>query len=261
MDFIKNEKFYLPLIYILIGIIVYNIIKNIVNKLMHNKHVDNRRITIISLIKNIIKYLIFIFVIIAILNVYGINTNGILASIGIAGVVIGLALQDIVADFLAGIFIIFDDKYTIGDIVTINNFKGKVTNFGLMSTKIKSYSGEILIISNSSFKQIINHSRATSTNFIKLDVSYNTDIDKLEKVLNELTDEVLKIKNVINYQTLGIEDFSSSSIKYTVLLECKPETQYQVKRDFYKLIQNAFNKNNIEIPYNQLDVYLRRNNE
>ena len=130
-----------------------------------------------------------------------------------------------------------------------------------MSTKIKSYSGEILIISNSSFKQIINHSRATSTNFIKLDVSYNTDIDKLEKVLNELTDEVLKIKNVINYQTLGIEDFSSSSIKYTVLLECKPETQYQVKRDFYKLIQNAFNKNNIEIPYNQLDVYLRRNNE
>lgn len=262
IDFIKSEKFILPIVYIVIGIILIRIVKFIVNKISKNKYVDKKKKTIISLIKNIVKYLIYIFVILSILSVYGVDTRGIVASLGIAGLVIGLALQDIIADFVSGIFILFDDQYVIGDIVSINDFKGEVIGFGLMSTKIKNSSGDVLILSNSSFKEVINYSRNNSTLVVTLDVSYDTDIDLLEQVLENIRSDVEKISNVIgNYKLLGINDFSTSSIKYLVSIECKANCQYQVKRDYLKLIKKVFDENNIEIPYNKLDVNVRRNNE
>ena len=100
------------------------------------------------------------------------------------------------------------------------------------------------------------------TLLMELDVSYDTDIDKLEKVLKELEEDILKLENVVgNYKLLGINEFSASSIKYLVSLDCKANCQYQIKRDCFKLFKNAFDKNNIEIPYNKLDVNVRGKNE
>lgn len=258
LDFIKNEKFYLPVAYLLLGIIIYNIIRVLINKISKNKHVDKKKRTIISLIKNVIKYLILIVVVLSILSIYGVNTSGILASIGVIGVIIGLALQDLIADFLAGLSIIFDNKYAIGDVVSINGFKGTVISFGLMSTKIKAATGEVKILSNSSFKEVTNYSMNNTTLLITLDVAYDTNIELLESTLKDMEKDVLKIDNVIaNYKLLGISDFSSSSIKYLVSIDCLPEKHYQVKRDYYKLIKKYFDKANIEIPYNKLDVNIR----
>ncbi|MBQ2873434.1 MAG: mechanosensitive ion channel family protein [Bacilli bacterium] len=262
IDFIKSEKFILPIVYLVIGIILYNIVRFIINKIMKNKYVDKRKKTIISLIKNILKYIIYTFVILSILSVYGVDTTGIIASLGIAGLVIGLALQDIIADFVAGIFILFDDRYTIGDTIEINGFKGEVIGFGLMSTKIKNSSGDVLILANSSFKEIKNFSRHNNNLVITLDVSYNTDIDKLEMVLESLREDVKNMNNVCgDYKLLGINEFSSSSIKYLVTIECKANCQYQIKRDYLKLVKNTFDKNKIEIPYNKLDINVRGKDE
>ena len=136
---ITSEKFYLPLLYIGIGIIVYYIISytivkvNIINEKVSNKIISKsntkRKKTVIGLINNIIKYIIAIIVIINILNVYKVNTNSILASLGIASVVIGLAFQDIIKDFLAGIFIVFDNAYAVGDCITVDNFNGEVISY------------------------------------------------------------------------------------------------------------------------------------
>ena len=262
IEFFKSDKFILPIVYVVIGLILLRVVKYIVDKISKNKYVDKKKKTIISLIKNIIKYLIYIFVILSILSVYGVDTSGILASLGIAGLVIGLALQDIIADFVAGIFILFDDQYIIGDVIEINGFKGEVIGFGLMSTKIKNANGDVLILSNSSFKEVINYSRTNNTLMINLDVAYNTDIDKLERVLKDLEEDVKKMENVVgDYSLLGINEFSSSSIKYLVSIECKANCQYQIKRDYFKLVKNAFDKNKIEIPYNKLDVNVRGNHE
>lgn len=262
IDFIKSEKFILPIVYLIIGFVLYSVIKAIINKISKNKYVDKKKKTIISLIKNILKYLIYIFVILSVLSVYGVDTSGIIASLGIAGLVIGLALQDIIADFVAGMFILFEDRYVIGDTIEVNGFKGEVIGFGLMSTKIKNANGDVLILSNSSFKEVKNFSRNNSTLIINLDVSYNTDIDKLEKVLEGLREEVIKMDNVCGeYTLLGINEFSSSSIKYLVTIVCKPNSHYQVKRDYFKLVKLAFDKNKIEIPYNKLDINVRGKDE
>ena len=262
IKFITSDKFILPIIYIVLGIIIYNVLKSIVNKVSKNKRIDKRKMTIVSLTKNIIKYLIIVFVILAMLNVYGVDTSGIVTSIGVAGIIIGLAVQDIVADFLAGVFILFDDRYTLGEIVTINDFKGEVISFGLMSTKIKAASGEVLILANSSFKSVINHSRHDTNLFINVDVAYDTKIDMLEKALNEMKNDVEKINGYVGeYKLLGIQEFASSSIKYMVMLSCKYNLQYQVKRDYNMILKRYFDKYNIEIPYTKIDVNIRGKDE
>ena len=263
IDFIKSEKFILPVVYVLIGIIIYNVIKAIIGKISKHRKIDKKKITIISLIKNIIKYLVMIFVVLGILNVYGVNTTSIIASIGVVGVVIGLAFQDIVSDFLAGILILFDNQYTIGDRIDIDGFQGEVVSFGLMTTKIKAFTGETLIVRNSSFKKVINYSINNAKLFINVSVSYETDIDLLEKTLNEMREEVLKIDGVVSegYNLLGINEFADSSIKYLVTIECKWDKQYQVKRDFNKILKKHLDASKIVIPYNQLDIHIGGKNE
>ena len=113
MKILTSPRFYQPAIYILLGIIIYAIIKTITLKIFKTKKIDNKKKTIISLTTNVIKYLIVAFVVLSILNVYGVNTTSIVASIGIIGVVLGLAVQDLVRDLLSGILIIFDNSFFI----------------------------------------------------------------------------------------------------------------------------------------------------
>ncbi|MBQ8219514.1 MAG: mechanosensitive ion channel family protein [Bacilli bacterium] len=262
IEFITSKKFLLPIVYIALGIIIYSVVKIIISKISKNKHMNKKKITIISLVKNIVKYLIFIFIILGILNTFGVDTTSIIASIGVAGVIIGLAFQDIIADFLAGIFIIFDNQYKLGDIISVNGFKGEVISLGLMSTKIKAATGEVMILGNSSFTEVINYSANNKTYYIDIDVSYDTDINKLEKVLNDMKEKVEKIDGYVgNYKLLGINEFADSSIKYLITFECRCDMQYQVKRDFNKILKNELDRSNIEIPYKKIDINIRGNNE
>ena len=258
VKYLLSKKFILPVVYIIVGVILYNIIKALVTKISKTKYVDKKKKTIIALIKNIVKYLIMIFVVLAILSVYGVNTSGIITSIGVAGVIIGLALQDMVADFLAGILILFDNHYAIGDVITIDGFTGEVVGFGLMTTKVKAATGEVMMISNSSFKKVINYNINTTKHYINIDVAYDTDINKLENVLNQMKDEVEAIDGYIGeYKLLGIQEFAASSIKYMVMLECQSSKRFQVKRDFNMILKKHFDKAKIEIPYTKVNVYVK----
>lgn len=262
IDFITSKKFILPIIYVVIGVVIYNVIKFLMKKISKTKYVDKKKKTIIELIKNIVKYLIMTFVVLAILSVYGVDTSSIITSIGVAGVIIGLALQDIVADALAGTLILFDNHYAIGDTITIDEFTGTVVNFGLMTTKIKAPTGEILIMANSAFKKVVNYNMGNTTHYINIDVAYETNIDKLEKCLNEIKSEVEKIDGYKGeYKLLGIQEFASSSIKYMVSMECESNKRFQVKRDFNMILKRGLDKYKIEIPYTKVDVNIRGNNE
>ncbi len=263
INFIKSAKFYMPIIYIVSGIIFYFIVANTIKNLSKinikrtNVEIDKRKATIISLINNIIKYIIAIIIIILILNTYGVNTTSIIASLGAVSVIIGLAFQDIIKDLLAGIFIIFDNAYAVGDWVEINGFKGEVISLGLKTTKIRAYTGEVKIISNSSFIEVINYNINHSKIIINVPFPYDIEIEKIESALTKVKEMIEKNKNVYQMDLLGVDEFQDSSINYAIVLECVPMTQVVVKREVLKLIKITFDKEGIEIPYNQLDIHIK----
>ena len=129
-----------PIVVILSCLLIYHLIKKIISKMMKVKlsRIDQRRQkTINVLILNIIKYFLIVVAIIIILSMLGVNMNAVVASLGVVGVVVGLAFQDILKDFLSGISIIVEDQYKIGDTVTINDFKGEVLAIGFRTTRLK----------------------------------------------------------------------------------------------------------------------------
>lgn len=260
IKFLSSKLFYMPLLYIIGGVILYLLIAKTIKQiskfdLKQGKIVDKRKRTIISLIKNIIKYIIAIIVLIMILNLYGINTTSIIASLGVASLVIGLAFQDIIKDFLAGIFMIFDNEYAVGDYVKINGFTGEVISLGLKTTKIKAYTGEVMTLSNSSFTEVINYSLNHSNLLLTIPISYDEKIEKIEKIFEEIKEEIKENENVYDMTLLGIDSFNDSFMKYAIMIECVEMTHYGVKRAALKLIKQKFDKEKIKIPYNKLEIH------
>lgn len=259
IDFILSWKFLGPIFYTILGLIVYKIITRLLEKIRIKKRkLNKKQATVINLIKSIIKYLIIIIVLLLILEIFGINTSKILASLGIIGVLVGLALQDTIKNMLAGILIISDNRYNVGDYVKINDFTGTVINLGLQTTKLQAYTGETYTIINSNIQTIINYSELNTRVLLNLSIAYNTDINKLEKVLTKLNNKIKKLPNVIgDLELLGLDSFNASDMTYMITIECKPNTHIILKRQILKLIKEEFDKENIEIPFTQVDLHIK----
>ena len=257
----------MPLLFIALGIISYEIISKTIKRVSkidvyitkeHSEGYDKRKSTVIGLIDNIIKYLIAIIIIISILSIYGVNTKNIVASLGIASAIIGLAFQDIIKDFLSGIFIIFDNAYAVGDWVTIDNFKGEVIEIGLRTTKVKAYTGEIMSLSNSSFTKVINYNLDTPKLYLTIPFSYEEKIEKVEEILEKILAEIKKDKDVKATLLLGVDSFEEDFINYAFEVDCKTGTQFRIKRLLLRNIKKAFDDNGVVIPYKQLDVHVKK---
>lgn len=261
VDFLVSKRFYGPIIAILGGLLIYNIFKSIIVKIKSRrskKKNHKKEETVLNLIRNIVKYIIMVIVSLIILEIYGVNTTSIIASLSVVGVVIGLAFQDTLKNMLSGIIIIFDNRYNVGDVVEINGFIGEVVSLGLQTTKIQAYTGEMFTILNSNVSTVINYTESDTRLILDLGVSYKTDLSKLEKTLNKIKPKLEKIENVNGpLELLGVDSLSSSQVIYRITILCKPYTHFGVKREALKIIKNAFDKDNIEIPFTQVDVHIK----
>lgn len=260
---INIKNILIALVYIIIGLIVYTIISHFVNKskIFNEKHLTkekNQKVkTIKSITLNISKYIIAILIILAILSLYGVNVKSILAGLGIGTAILGLAFQDLAKDIIAGIFIITEGKYEVGDTIEIDDFMGEVIEVGLKTTKIKNYKGAVKIISNRNMDNIINYSLNNSLAVIDIAVSYDHSPKEVEDVLNKLFAKLEgTIKEVTgSYQILGIDNLDDSAVIYRIAVEVEPMQQFVVERKLKREVKIAFDKENIKIPYPQIEVH------
>lgn len=247
-----------PILIILVSLLVYLVIKSVVNNVfkIRNKYIDKRKSkTINGLINNLIKYFIIIIDIVMILDIFGIDTKTLIASLGVVGFVVGLAVQDTLKDFVAGMSIILENQYRVGDTITIKGFRGEVISLGIKSTKIKAYTGEVMIIPNHLIEHVINHSLDKSLAVVDIPVSYDTDLKKLESVLSNLFSK-LSIDGITgDIKILGLESYDDSSISYRVVVDTIPMKHYQVERELKRAIKLELDKNGIEIPFPQVVVH------
>ncbi|MDO4889201.1 MAG: mechanosensitive ion channel family protein [Candidatus Saccharibacteria bacterium] len=117
--------------------------------------------TISQMLSSILRYLFLIIILLVILSILGVNVTSLLAGLGILTAVIGLAFQDMIKDFIAGIAIIAENQFCVGDtvIAQADGFKGTVTNIGLKTTEITNEKGEVKILANHNIDGLINCSR------------------------------------------------------------------------------------------------------
>ncbi len=248
-----------PIIIIIVSTISYIIVSRILKKIfkvrMHKVNVAKQK-TLGSLINNVVKYFIAAIAILMILEVYGIDTKSLVASLGVFSLVAGLALQDLLKDLIAGFSIILEDQFSIGDIVKIGEFEGTVIYLGLKATKIKTYSGEIKIISNRNITEVINYSLELHNTFLDIDVSYDADIEKTKKLLEDICDRLsdeLKLKEKAT--CLGVDKLGNNSVVYRISIPTDYRDSFNISRKFKAEIKWVFDQHGIEIPYQQVVIH------
>lgn len=252
-----------PILVICISILINGVIKNVVHRFFHitkkrlTTKEEKRTITVVSLITNIIKYIIILIDVIIILGIYGIPTTSIIASLGAVGVVLGFALQDTLKDFVSGFFMITENQYRMGDWVDIGNFQGEVINIGLKTTQIRAYTGEVKIISNRTITEVINYNLANSLAIVDVPIPYEEDYEKAEDVLKKLCDHLTntleKIKG--NVTLLGINEYGNQGLIYRITVDTIPTEHYGVQREIRKQVKKVLDENNIKMGYPQVVVH------
>lgn len=260
LEVLLDTKFMHSLAVVVGFTFIYVVINSITKRMFRiksKKLMPKKNKTVISLINNMTKYFLIILGIITILSINGFNTSSLIASLGIASAVVALAFQDTLKDLFAGIFIVVENQYNIGDTVKINDFKGEVMSVGLRTTKLKAYTGEYCFISNRNINNVINYSMSKALAIVNVDVAYEENLDKVNKVLEKLFIRLEKnipdIKGSITID--GVDNLGDSGVTIRISVLTKPLKNFEVERKLRKEIKDEFDKQGITIPYNQVVVH------
>ena len=217
---------------------------------------NNRGVTIVKLANNVLKYLIVIIGLFLILGAWGVNTTTLLASAGILSLIIGLGAQSLISDILAGIFIVFEDEFRVGDIVIIDGWRGTVDEIGVRATKIIDWQGNVKIVNNSEIATIINQSKELSVTTCVVSVSYNESIPRVELVLKNNIERIrAAIPEIVEgpfYK--GVDKLNESSVDLLLVATVKESDYFIVQRALNREIKLLFDENDINIPFPQVTV-------
>lgn len=192
-----------------------------------------------------------------ILDLYGVNVNSIIASLGIASAVSALAFQDTLKDIISGSAIIMDNYFVVGDYVEYNGFQGEIIELTMRTTKIKDFDGKVMVIANRNISEITNLSQEVASALILVPTAYEEKIDKIEKILEEVVEEIKTWEDIDKENTkyLGIIEFKDSYIHYGIRIYSNLNKVWKYKRATLKLIKQKYDKNKLKIPYNQIEVH------
>ena len=262
---------------ILIAIVVSFLIKYIIkflvgrfvqsaSKLTHTSHIDKKKCskTLVSVFNASALVIIWITALMTIVKLSGIDLTPLMTGAGLFGVVISFGAQSTIRDILAGIFIIAENQYRVGDIISVysggQTLSGSVEEITLRITKIRDIDGNLHIIRNGSSEAMTNRTFKYANVNIDLNVAYEADMSDVEKVINQVGEEMNKdekwskvILEPIKF--LRVDEFEDSTIRVKSLGKVEAAEQWSVAGEFRRRIKIAFDKNNISFPYNQLVVH------
>ena len=217
---------------------------------------STRGSTVVKLLSSFIKYLIVIISFMLILNAWGVDTATLLASAGILSLIIGLGAQSLISDIIAGVFIVFEGEYQVGDIVIIDGWRGTVDEIGIRTTKIIDWQGNIKIINNSSISSIINQSKELSVTTCVVGIDYREPIPKVELLIKNNIDKIrAAIPEIVDgpyYK--GVDSLADSSVNLLFIATVKESDYYVVQRALNREIKMLFDENGVSIPFPQVTI-------
>ncbi len=201
-----------------------------------------------------------------ILSVLHVNLAQVAAGAGFLGIVIGIGAQTTIRDYLAGIFILMENQYRIGDIITLAGgsvgqpMSGVIEDISLRITKLRDLDGSLHIIRNGEASVITNLTYKYSSVVVDVGVAYDSDIDLVEKTMNEVGKKMLEspelaivIKEPMKF--LRVDSFSPSAVVIKTLGKVIPAKQWDIAGEYRRRLLAAFNKKGIEIAFPQVVVH------
>jgi small-conductance mechanosensitive channel len=201
-----------------------------------------------SLVRSLLKWVVVVIAVFVILGYWNVDTSTLLASLGIVALIVGLGCQSLIKDIVAGMFLVFDEAFEVGDIVTINDFRGTITDIGIKSTRLEDAGGNVKIVANSQIATVVNLSKKLSVAVVEIPLSYEEDIQRVEAVIAKNLPEIKKripaIKEGPYYKGISVLDDSVIYVKFVA--KCKEDDIYQVQRDLNRAFLLLFFDNNIE---------------
>ena len=213
-------------------------------------------ITAAKLFSSFAKYVIAVIALIMMLSALGVNTTALVASVGIIALIIGLGAQSLIADVIAGLFIVFEGEYKVGDIIVIDGWRGTVLEIGIRSTRIVDAGGNVKIINNSSIHAVINQTKQLSVAKAYIGIEYGESLQRVELVIKNNLDTIKKnIPQIVEgpfYK--GVDALGESSVDLLFMANCKEEDIYIVQRAMNRELKLLFDQNNINIPFPQVVV-------
>ena len=256
LNFIINNKWVKSAIVILIAVVIYKIVKSITLRSESKSKIKKiKGKTYLRLIRNIAKYVIIIFVTLALLQIHGVDVSSLVAGLGILGIVIGFIVQDAFKDIIRGIDILSDNYFSVGDVVKYKDIEGRVLMVGLKTTKIEDIrTFNIISIANRNIEQIEVVSDSLDIN---IPMPYELPVTKAEKVIGEMLKEIEKDTRVKSYMYKGVNKLGDSSLEYYVHVKCDQKEKLQLRRDILRIVLITLNKHNIEVPYQQIDIHTK----
>ncbi len=221
---------------------------------------DNRVKTVCRLIGSTFKYgcsLVWLFLT---LTLWGVDTTALLVSAGIIALIIGLGAQSLISDVIAGINIVFESEYHVGDLVYIDGFRGTIEEIGLTLTKIVDWSGNVKCINNSKISTVVNLSSEESTIVVDFSIEYSEDLRKVEKIFEdhkeEIKEQIPELLSVPQY--LGVANLGASSVDLRFSARVDEEDRFSAQRALTRALYLLFGDNGVYVPFNQLVLSTRK---
>ena len=253
VDFGINLAIAIAIFYV--GKIVIGAIVRGLHKVMQRQAVDK---TLETFVCNLVRIVLLVVVIIAAIGQLGVETTSFIAIFGAAGLAVGLALQGSLSNFAAGILIVLFRPYRAGDYVEAAGIGGTVEQVQILTTVLRTSDNKQIIVPNSQIMDsIITNYSAKDTRRVDMvvGVSYNDDLDKVHRTLEELVSAEARILDDPAC-TIAVSELAASSVNFVVRPWVKTEDYWGVKFDLIEAVKKRFDKEGISFPFPQQDVHL-----
>jgi small-conductance mechanosensitive channel len=213
--------------------------------------------TIGSVLKSITSFVVFGLAFVLILGELGLNLAPIIASAGIVGVALGFGAQNLVKDFLSGIFMVLEDQYGVGDVVDVGEASGSVEAVGLRVTTLRDVNGTVWYVRNGEILRVGNSSQGFAVAVVDLPVAHGTDLSEATEILGRVAEEVttgepMSADVLEPPEVLGVERVGPDGLTLRVTVKVRPGRQWAVQRALRAKVMAAFEEAGFQPPLGRL---------
>jgi len=206
-----------------------------------------------SLLKSVTTGIIGVIAVLMIIDRLGYNIAPLIASAGIVGVAFGFGAQSLVKDFLAGIFMILEDQYGVGDVVDLGEASGTVEAVGLRVSRLRDVNGTVWYVRNGEVLRVGNMSQNWARSVLDITVGYEADLDEVQQILRDVAHELFAdpaFKGIVigEPEVPGVERFDKDGPVVRVLIKTAPLKQWDVSRSMRERIKARFDDAGIRMP-------------